>query len=153
MKEKKLINRNVFENILLAVAIMLYFIIINFAYYNIEESNLILGLKIASTVDLILGIIFLEIAYNKESGKVAFHAIEILVLSGFTLSIKHIVEMKNLNFPDFILLSSYAFSIYYILKAIILYTKERRDYLKSLSDIKEIVDIKPTKKEAKKTNK
>ena len=39
------------------------------------------------------------------------------------------------------------------LKAIILYTKERREYLRSLSDIREIVDIKPEKREAKKTNK
>lgn len=153
MKEKKVINRNVYENILLAVTIMLYFILINFAYYNIGEISLILGLKIASTVLLILGIIFIEIAYNKENGKIAFHAIELLVLSGFTLSIKHIVEIRNLDFPDFIVLSSYVFSIYYIFKAVILYTKERREYLKSLSDIREIVDIKPIKKEAKKTNK
>ena len=153
MKEKASISAKVFENILLAVTIMLYFIIINFAYYRINESNLVLGLKIVSTVVFSLGIIFLEIAYYKDSGKIAINALEILVLSGFTLSIKHIVEMKNLNFPNFILISSYIFSAYYIFKAVIMYTKERKEYLRSLSDIREIVDIKPTKKEAKKTNK
>ena len=62
-------------------------------------------------------------------------------------------KMSSAGITFSIIVSSYAFSIYYILKAIILYTKERRDYLKSLSDIKEIVDIKPTKKEAKKREK
>ena len=153
MKQKRIINANVYENILLAVTVMLYFIIINFSYYKISDSELILGLKITSAIVFVLGLIFIEIAYNKESGRITMHALELLVLSGFTLSIKHIVEMQKISFPDFILLSSYIFSIYYLLKSVIIYTKERREYLKSLSDIREIVDIKPEKKEAKKANK
>ena len=57
---------------------------------------------------------------------------------------------KKIVFEDYILITSYIFSLYYILKAIIIFTKEKREYLKSLSDIREIVDIKPIKKEAEK---
>ncbi len=151
--KKKAISKHVFENILIAVAIMLYFIIINFAYYKVEKSTLLLGLKILSMVVMLFGIIFLEISYRKDSGKLAINALEILVLAGYTLSIAHVVEAQKLEFANYILMSSYAFSIYYLLKAIIVFTKERREYLKSLSDIKEIVTNNPTKKEAEKRNK
>ena len=114
---------------------------------------MILGLKILSGIVLSLGIIFLEIAYKKDSGKLGIYAIEILVLAGFTLSIEYVGESQKFNFQSYIVISSYVFSIYYILKTIVLYTKERREYLKTLSDVREIVDIKPTKKESEKRNK
>lgn len=152
MKNKK-ISQDVFENILIAVSIMLYFIVINFAYYRISESNLLLGLKILSMVVLTLGIVFIEIAYRMDSGKRALNSIEILVLAGYTLSIAHVVEARKLNFANYILVSSYMFSIYYLLKSIFIYTKERREYLKSFSDIKEIVSNEPTKKTATKKRK
>ena len=153
MKKKAFLSAKVYINIILAVVVMLYFILINFAYNRTIEENLILGLKIASGLILMLGIFFLEIAYNKDSGRLAVHAIELLVLAGFTLSIEHIVQVKKLLFTDYVLFSSYIFSAYYIFKAAIVYTKERKKYLDSLSDIREIVDIKPTKKEAKKRQK
>ena len=149
MKNRK-ISEKVFTNILIAIAIMLYFIVINFSYFRLENDIFILGLKILSFIVLGIGIIFLEIAYKKDSGKIAINAIEILVLACFTISIKHIVEVKKIVFEDYILITSYIFSLYYILKAIIIFTKEKREYLRSLSDIREIVDIKPIKKEAEK---
>ena len=155
-EEKKVyqikISDAVFENILIAVAIMIYFILINFAYYRIEEETLLLGLKILSMLVLGLSIIVIEIAYKKDNGKIAINGIELLVLAGYTLSIAHVVEAQKLEFANYILISSYIFSIYYLLKAIIIFTKERRDYLKSFSDIREIVENKPIKKEAKKKN-
>lgn len=151
MKKQK-ISENVSENILIAVAIMLYFILINFSYYRLEENFLVIELKVLSAIVLILGIIFLEKAYHKDSGKIAINAIELLFLSGHTLSIMHVVEVNNFIFTDYILISSYIFSVYYLVKSIIIFTKERREYLKSLSDIREIVDIKPTKKDAEKRN-
>ena len=153
MKNKRKISRNVYENILLAVAIMLYFIIINFSYYRLPETYLILGLKILSGLVLLLGIFFLENAYHKSSSKLSINAVEILILSGYTLSIVHVVQANKFVFENYILISSYVFSIYYLIKSIFVFTKERRTYLKSLSDIREIVDIKPTKKQAEKRNK
>ena len=153
MKNNKKISAKVLENILLAVGIMIFFILINFSYSKLEETKLILGLKIVSGIVLIIGIFFLELAYKKDSGKIAINAIETLVLSGFILSIQHIVKTKDLKFQNYVLISSYAFSAYYILKAVIVFTKERKEYLKSFSDIREIVDIEPTKKEAEKRKK
>ena len=149
MNNKK-INRNVFENILLATIIMAYFIAINIIYYKIPKENTLLILKILSILLLAIDIVLIEIAYRKDSGKIAVNSLEILVLACHTLSIFHIVESQKLNFISYIIVSASIFAIYYIVKAIWMYTKERKEYLNSLSDIKEIVTNTPTKKEATK---
>ena len=127
MKNK--ISKNVYENLLIATIIMLYFIVINFLYYKLSKSIVLLILKILSMVIL---------------------TICIIILSGHTLSTAHIVELQKIKFANYILLSSYVFSIYYLFKALCIYTKERRDYVNSLSDIKEIVANDPIKKDATK---
>lgn len=153
MEKEKKINVSIFQNIIIAVIIVLYYILINLAYYRVEENILNLGLKIASMVVLILSIITFEIAYKKDRGKIAIYGIEILVVASHTLSIMHVIEKFKINFTTYILISSCTFGIYYILKVMIIYTLEKRKYLKNLSDIKEIVKNKPTKKEATKKKK
>ena len=150
MEKGKKINGNIFENIIIAVAIMLYFIIINFSYYRVEEIKIQIGLKIVSMIILLLSITVFEIAYKKDSGKIAIHGIEILVLAIHALSIMQVVEIAKIKFTTYILISNYTFAIYYILKSGILYTIEKKKYLESLSDIKEIVNTQPIKKEATK---
>ena len=56
----------------------------------------------------------------------------------------------ELEFTRYILASSCAFAIYYVFKVLIIYTIDKRNYLKSLNDIKEIVKTQPIKKEATK---
>ena len=149
MKNNK-VSFNVYKNILIAVIIMIYFIIINSMYYKFDNTMLLNILKVLSIAVLFFGIIVLEIAYRKEKGNLGINAIEIIVLAGHTLSITHIVQLQKFEFANYILVSSYIFSIYFLLKSIIIYTKEKRDYLKSLSDIREIVVNDPVKKNATK---
>ena len=149
MKNNK-VSFNVYKNILIAVFIMIYFIIINSLYYKLDISNLINVLKVLSMAILFMGIIVLEIAYRKENGGLGINAAELIAVACHTLSTVHIVELKKFEFANYILVSSYIFSLYFLFKSVIIYTKEKRDYLNSLSDIKEIVANKPTKKEATK---
>lgn len=63
----------------------------------------------------------------------------------------HVITLLKYEFQFYLLTSSYVIAIYYVLKAIILYTKGRKEYLEGLSDIPEIVKKEePVKKEAKK---
>ncbi|MDO4975575.1 MAG: hypothetical protein Q4E61_04610 [Alphaproteobacteria bacterium] len=149
-ENNKIIRKKIFENLIIAIAIMLYFILINFAYLRMEETVLLKGIKIASLIVLFLSIAIFEVAYHKDSGKIAINGIEILILAFHTLTIWHIVNKMNISFETYILFSTYAFAIYYIFKSILIYTNEKRKYLKSLSDIHEIVSKEPIKKEAKK---
>lgn len=152
MDDKKIIKK-IWINIMMAVTLMIYFIAINISYNFTEQKALLLGLKVASMIIMLSGIIIFEIAYKKDSGIIGITGIELLVIAFHTLSTAHVVEASSFDFRTYILASSYMFSIYFVLKSIIIYTNEKRKYLKSLSDIKEIVVNEPVKKEAQKRNK
>ena len=98
-----------------------------------------------------ISIIIFEIAYKKDDGIIAITGIEILITAFHTLSILHIVQVSAFDFRIYILTSSYLFAIYFVLKSMIIYTMEKRKYLKSLSDIKNIVKNEPTRKDAKRS--
>ena len=66
------------------------------------------------------------------------------------LFINHVITIYDFDFRVYLLTSSYIFAIYYVLKSIVIYTKARMKYLKSLSDVSEIVKDEPIIKEAKK---
>lgn len=151
MKEKNIVLKKIFYNLIIAIVVMAYFVILNFAYANVNTEIITLGMKISTLVIMLVGIIFLEIAYKKDSETFALNGIEFLVLAAHSLSIKHVVQILNLDFQLYVLVSSYLFSIYYVLKTIIIYTNDKRKYLKGLSDIPDIVkDEEPIKKEATK---
>lgn len=154
-ENNKLINKKVFENIIIAVILMIYFIGINYLYnYNVLDENKInLVLKVASMVMMSIGIVIFEIAYRKDSGKLAINGIEAIVIAAHTLSVSYVVQVSDLYFDNYILISSYIVSIYYVMKSIFVYTREKKKYLNSLSDIREIVNDKPQKKEATKKKK
>lgn len=148
------ILKKMFGNLLKAVGIMLYFIILNLAYSAMEKERLVGDIEVFAGSFLIAGIIFLERAYKKDDNSIAITGIEFLFLSLHSLSIMHIITLFQYDFSLYLLTSSYIFSIYYVFKAIVLYTKGRKEYLNSLSDISEIVKKdEPVKKEAKKKNK
>lgn len=147
------ILKKMFKNLLKAAGIMLYFIVLNLAYFNMKQERLVGDIEVFAGSFLIAGIVFLEKAYKKDDNGIAITGIEFLVLSLHSLSIMHVITLFKYDFRLYLLTSSYLFSIYYVLKAIVLYTKGRKKYLNSLSDISEIVKKdEPVKKEAKKRN-
>ncbi len=152
-ENNKIIRKKIFENLIIAVAMMLYFILINFSYLRMEEDLLLQGIKIASLIILFFSIIIFEVAYHKDSGRIAINGIEVLVLAILTLTIRLVTARFKIDFGKYIVYLAYTFTIYYILKSIILYTIEKKKYLDSLSDIHEIVSNEPVKKEAKKRKK
>ena len=56
-ENNKIIRKKIFENLIIAVAMMLYFILINFSYLRMEEDLLLQGIKIASLIILFFSII------------------------------------------------------------------------------------------------
>lgn len=149
-ENNKLIFKKIFENSVVVVAIATYFMLFNFSYLKMDVRHLMISQKIASLVILLLSISIFEIAYNKDSGKLAINGIEILVLALHTLTIWHVTNKMNILLENYILFSTYFFVTYYFLKSILIFTKEKRKYFNSLSDIHEIVIKEPIKKEAKK---
>lgn len=142
------------KNLSRALCIIIYFIILFFAYTRMNLDRLAQDIQVFSGAFLLLGILALEKAYKKDSGEVAITGIELLALSIHSLSIMHMITLLKYDFKSYMLISSGIVVIYYVLKVIIIYTKDKKEYLKGLSDISKIVkEDEPIKKEAKKRNK
>lgn len=157
LKEKKVpketsqeIMKKIFKNLIKAIVVMLYFVILNMAYVSMKQERLVGDIQVFAGVFLAIGIIFFEKAYKEDKGTHIITAIELTCLSFHSLSIMHVISILKYDFRLYLLTSSYIIAIYFVLKSIILYTKERKTYLESLSDISEIVKEEPIKKEATK---
>ena len=147
------ILKKIFVNLIIAIGIMSYFAILNYLYNKVNQENLVNIIEICSGVLLLICLILFEVSYKKDSGTLAITSIEFLVLTFHSLLIIHIITRYEYQFQFYILTSSYTIATYYVFKSIVLYTKGRREYLKGLSDISEIVKKEePVKKEAKKQN-
>lgn len=147
------ITGDVLANLAYSSMIMIYFMFFNIQYEVVSELILAKYINISSIVFLLISIAIIEISYRKEDDNVLIYGLEFLVLAVFTLLIKHIPKLLNCSTQTYILIGSYLFAIYYMLKSTILYTRERQEDLKKLSDIKEIVKDEPVKKASKRRNK
>ena len=127
------------KNLSRALCIIIYFIILFFAYTRMNLDRLAQDIQVFSGAFLVLGILALEKAYKKDSGEVAITGIELLALSIHSLSIMHMITLLKYDFKSYMLISSGIVVIYYVLKVIIIYTKDKKEYLKGLSDISKIV--------------
>ena len=125
----------------------------NIQYEVVSELMLMKYINISSILFLLISIVIIEISYKKEDDNILIYGLEFLVLAIFTLLIKHIPKLLNCNTQTYILVGSYLFAIYYMLKSTVLYTIERQQDLKKFSDIKEIVKDEPIKKATKRKNK
>ena len=146
------ILKKIFKNLILAIVVMIYFISCNILYTQLDLEQMETITKAVSGVFLLASIISLEFAYKRDSGTLTMTAIELLVLSIHALFINHVVTIYQFDFRNYLIMSSCIFVIYYALKSTVIYTRARIKYLKSLSDISEIVKDEPVVKEAKKRN-
>lgn len=149
--ERRKCNKGVLQNMICAVIIMSYFIALNLVNNMYTPEILKLCIQISYMTYLVIAIIIIEIAYKKNSNKLALHGVESIIIAIYILLMETIITTFNFDTSTYIVFSSYIFPVYYTFKAIIIETRETRNKLKQLSDIKEIVKKeKPSKKVAKK---
>ena len=141
-QKKMKINKRIFQNIIIAVAIVLYFIFINLGFYNIETLKFLTDLQVFSLIMIAITIIIFEKAYKKDSGELAIYGIESLVLSICTLLTIFVQINYSNKFSYIINTIAMLFAIYYVGKSIVIYIKLRKKALKRVSDIDKIRRVK-----------
>lgn len=137
--EMEPINKKIFENILIAIIVMLYFYFINMGSLNIETNVFLVDLKVFSICLIVFTIILFEYSYKKENGNTCIHGIETLLISIVTLLSIYAYTLFFDKFNLLIALSAFSFAIYYVGKSIIIYVKMKKSYFKKLSDIGDII--------------
>ena len=146
--------KKITKDLIIAICLIAYVLILALAYTKMNIDRLSKDIQVFAGTFLVLGLLGLEKAYKSDDGKTAITAIELLVMSFYSLSIMHMIALIKCDFTNYMFFSAGAIAIYYFIKEIIIFTKQKRDDLKNLSDISEIVKKdKPIKKEAKKRTK
>lgn len=138
-EEEDKIHKKMFENILIADILMAFLYLVSLGALNIETSVFIKDLQVFSISFIIFTIILFEISYKKDNGKLAINGVESFAFSVCILSLIYVYTMHMKDFDLYIALVAYTFSIYYIIKAIIISKKMKKQYVQSLSDIEEII--------------
>ena len=133
------INKKLFTNIMIAVIIMTYFILISLGNVNIEQSAFIIDLKVFSITLLVLAIVIFEKSYKKDDSALCIHGIETLILAIVTLLSIYINLLLHERFIGLVSIASFAFAIYYVTKATIIYIRDRKEYIKNQNDIIDII--------------
>ncbi len=135
-KEKKNeLYKKVFDNIISAIVILVYFIFIYIIYMIIEKVSFEIILKTSSMIFIISTIGIFEYAYKKESGKYTIEGIEMLVVSITTIILMQIYKLYSTKLTNSITIIAVAFSIYYIVKSIISYIKYKKEIRKQANNI------------------
>lgn len=131
------IHTRVFQNICLAVAIMLYLNFVVLGFVNIENPVFVTDLKVFSIALLVIAVGVFEYAYKKDSGRHALHGIEILMLAFSTMAFIYVNLMWSRKFVYIVALITFLFAIYYVAKAIIVYKKMKKQYF--INEMKKVI--------------
>ena len=79
--------KEILENIIKAICVMLYFFVLNLAYTRMNLDRLSSDIEFFAGIFLVLGILFLEKAYKEDEGNTVLTSIELFILSFHSLSI------------------------------------------------------------------
>lgn len=137
--EKKKIYKKIFSNIVLGIVVTLYFIGIGIGFLNIEGPTFITDLKVFSLAILAIAIILFELAYGKDDDKTALYGIEMLFVAIISLVLIYICILHQDKFIAAANIVACVGVLYYLVKSISIYIREKMKWKKTISDVKEIV--------------
>lgn len=137
--EKKKIYKKVFANIILGILVTLYFIGIGIGFLNIDGPTFITDLKVFSLSILTIAIILFEFAYGKDDDKTALYGVEMLFVAIMSLVLLYTCILHKDKFIAVPNIVACIGVLYYLVKSISIYIREKLKWKKTISDVKEIV--------------
>ena len=137
--EKKKIYKKVFANIILGIVVTLYFIGIGRGFLNIDGPTFITDLKVFSLSILTIAIILFEFAYGKDDDKTALYGVEMLFVAIMSLVLLYTCILHKDKFIAVANIVACIGVLYYLVKSISIYIREKLKWKKTISDVKEIV--------------
>lgn len=138
-EEKNKINKKVVPNIIIGIILTVLNIFIIMGFKNIEGNNFIVDLKVFSGTFLAISIILFEKAYKMDDVNIAIYGIEMTVISIFNFALVYVYYTYYDNFKLVVFVSIILMILYYLIKSLIIYLKQKKIYLFEKSDITKIV--------------
>lgn len=136
---KESLRKEIFTNIIICACLVAYFLFLFLGSVDKTKAVRVIDLKIFSTIYLATSIILFEIAYKKDSGKIAIHGVEILLVAIMTLFLPYIIFELDSKYQKIYYFVGEYIAVYYVIKCICIAIIRKRKYSKDVSDIKEII--------------
>ena len=118
--------KKITKDLIIAICLIAYVLILALAYTKMNIDRLSKDIEVFAGAFLVLGLLGLEKAYKSDDGKTAITAIELLVMSFYSLSIMHMVALIKCDFINYMFFSAGAIAIYYFIKEIIKRREKRK---------------------------
>ena len=132
--------RKILKEITIAIFINIFFIIMNYGFTKLEQSILTYIMQGIAGFFILATIILFEISYRKSNDELAIHGIELTVMSFIVLFMPYVYFRRGIVFRLLYSMGNVFFSIYYAVKALVVYLISVKKYKNTVSDIKEIVN-------------
>lgn len=136
---KENIKTNIFHNLIAAVIILAYLAAINIMYYKFEKNIFEEGMKYFALGIIVVTVVDIELAYRKNSKKLALIGIELLLCAILSLYIPYIYLHTTAYLRNCIMVLPAVILIYYLFKSLVIFKQNQFKYQNNLSDVKEIV--------------
>ena len=136
---KESLRKEIFTNIIICACLVAYFLFLFLVSVDKTKAVRVIDLKIFSIIYLATSIILFEIAYKKDSGKIAIHGVEILLVAIMTLFLPYIIFELDSKYQKIYYFVGEYIAVYYVIKCIFIAIIRKRKYSKDVSDIKEII--------------
>ncbi len=133
---KENIKTNIFHTLIAALIIFVYLVAINLMYYKFEHNIFEHYMKYFALGIIIITVIDIEIAYRKDSKKLALIGVEMLVCGILSLYIPYIYLHTTAYLRNSIMILPVALLIYYGFKSFIIFKQNQFKHRNNLSDVK-----------------
>lgn len=115
---------NIFQNLIIGVIAVIYFLLIILGQQRIPAIEFITDLKTFIIFEVIASICIFEVAYKKDSGKMVLHGIEMIAIASSTLIILSLYGRGSNKYIFVIIISTAIICIYYLIKSLIIKIKK-----------------------------
>ena len=130
------------SELIYGIVFSIFLIFTNYAFYNFTKISFTKDLNIFSFIFLGIAIMQIEVSFKNEETKKCISGIEILLMAVYTLTLPYISQLYNSNFKNILFISGGIIITYYIVKSIIMFAKNKKEFLRFKEDfIKESYDI------------
>ena len=136
---KENIKTNIFHSLIAATIILAYLAAINIMYYKFEQSVFEHYMKYFALGIILITVIDIELAYRKDSKKLALIGVELLLCGILSLYIPYIYLHTTAYLRNCVMVLPAVLIIYYIFKSIIIFKQNQFKHQNNLSDVKELL--------------
>lgn len=134
---KDKLKKVTFANLLIAILIMIYLLVINILYLNGSLTFFTNIAKVFAIILVVVDIIIFEMGYRKDNISIWIYAFELLACGVLVLSTPYIYTYNSIRIA--VMFAPLLFGTYYVAKIILIHVFEKKKYLNNLSDVKELI--------------